>query len=76
MVDALGCGAAVVGAPKVEIEELVRAGVGVLRTLHVDAAYPVPLILQVVDEVVSDETAGARNQNSRLRSHDHPCRLR
>ena len=76
VVDALGRGAAVGGVPQVEIEELVGAGVGVLGSLDVDAAYPVPLILQVVDEVVSDETAGAGNENSRLRSHDHPCRLR
>ena len=61
---------------EVQLEELVGARVGELGTLDVDAAYPVPLILEVVDEVVADETAGAGNECSSLRSHGHPCRLR
>jgi hypothetical protein len=64
------------GSRKVEIEELVRARVGVLGALDVDAADPVSFVDEIIHKVVSDETSCTRNEYSRLRSHDHPCRLR
>ena len=44
-------------------DELVRVGRGVFRMLDVDAADPVPLLPQVGDEMVSDESAGACDEN-------------
>ena len=36
----------------------------VLRVLEVDAAHPVALLLEVGDEVVADEAAGAGDENA------------
>jgi hypothetical protein len=69
MVDALRRLEAVIDAPEVADEELVGMVVRVLGVHQIDPADPVALILQVLHQMVADETSGAGNESSNLIGH-------
>ena len=55
---------AVLPAAQIEQLELVGRGRRVLRVLEIDAAHPVALLLQMSDQMMADEAAGAGDQNA------------
>src|SRR5918997_861969 len=71
VVDAPGRQQAFVEAAKIAQLELVRIHRGVLRNVEVNASYPVAALLQRGDEVMTDEAAGAGDQDPRLVLRPH-----
>ena len=56
---------AVLPAPQIQHLKLVGGGRRVFRILQVSAAHPVTSRLQIIHQVMADETAGTGHQNSR-----------
>src|SRR5438874_4039509 len=54
----------VVPTAKVEEREFIRRRLPVLRNLEIYAAHPISATLQILDEMVTDESAGSADQYS------------
>jgi hypothetical protein len=57
---------AVLPATKIEDLEFVRGGRLIFGILDIDPAYPVSLLFEKLDEMMTDETTGACDENLRV----------
>ena len=69
VIDALGRLETALAVTQIEKQELVGLGIRVFGRLHVDTPNPVAALFERADEVVADETAGARHKCAKFVFH-------
>jgi len=69
LIDVLGRFQAVFPEAQVELPEIVGSGLLILRHFNINAANPVTIGLQPLDEMMANESTGTSYQNSSLILH-------